>query len=278
MKLLSDKHPQQPLVFFKTDAQGYIVNESDIKNIKKPWLDVVDDMREVFSSYIGLQLHSVYIYGEFAKGKTIKGPTDFWVIIVTNDEIIIPWLEEYRQYLVGKYPVASKLIFKLETLEKVAYSDSYKFSIKHEYVCIQGNNLANKIEKYRPGPKICFKSVRFEEAVPLWYNYIMANLTDTALIKKASLLICNLMLHAGMEICMEKEKKYTKDIYTCYKVFSKYYPNKESYMRQAFNWVQEPTGDAAELLELMNVLGKWIMAIIKLNKVEGEMRKRDKIS
>jgi hypothetical protein len=276
MRKISEKPiPQQPMVFFKADQSGYLLNEADFKYIKKPWLDIIEDMKQVFSQYIGDKLHSAYIYGEFAKGKTIKGVTDFWVLLVTKGQISIPWLDEYLEYVKGKYhPLTSRLMFKPETLERVMASESYKFSIKTEYVCIYGENLAAKIDRFKADSRLCFKSIRFEEAIPYWYQYVMAKKDDPELIRATSYMLGNLMLHAGFEICIDKEKKYTTDLYTCYRVFSKYYPNKEPLMRQAYYFMVEPTSDAEEVLEILNSLGKWMMAIIKLNKVEGEIKRR----
>jgi hypothetical protein len=271
---IKSKPPQQPLVFYKMDQSGYLLNEADIKNIKRPWSNVMDDIKETLTKYIGPNLHSLYVRADFTLAKPIKKPEGFWLLIVVNKKDDIEWLDEYKDYLMGKYPFIKNFLFEIRLYEQIMLNYGYKFYIKTESACIYGDNIANKVEKIRPDSKLFFKSVRFVDEMGIWYPMINKYRDTPQIIQKMSGVISTLMLKASFELCIDREKKYTNDLYTCYRVFSKYYPDKEHLMRRAYYYTFEPTSDPDELLDLLNNLGKWLIAIFKLNIVEWDLKKK----
>jgi hypothetical protein len=65
-------------------------------------------------------------------------------------------------------------------------------------------------------------------------------------------------LRVGFELCAEKERAYTRDLYPCYQVFSKYYPEQERNMYQALDWALNPIDDKQRLTEFIKKFGSWL--------------------
>jgi hypothetical protein len=67
------------------------------------------------------------------------------------------------------------------------------------------------------------------------------------------------IVRTGFEIVMLQEKKYTRDLYLCYFIFSKYFPDYEITMKSALSLAIQPscdknliTNSAVKLIELIN--------------------------
>ena len=60
------------------------------------------------------------------------------------------------------------------------------------------------------------------------------------------------------ELIIEKEQQFTPDLYLCYKTFSKYYPTKETQMRQALDYFLNPITDLKTLEIFINQFGNWL--------------------
>ena len=57
----------------------------------------------------------------------------------------------------------------------------------------------------------------------------------------------------------ERANAYSRDLYPSYKIFSQYYPEKETEMRRALEYALNPTGDKTEALKFIKNFGDWIV-------------------
>jgi len=62
---------------------------------------------------------------------------------------------------------------------------------------------------------------------------------------------------------MEKEKCFTRDLYPCYKLFSKYYPEKEREMKEVLFLAINNTNDRQKILDILRNIGIWITGEIE---------------
>ena len=70
--------------------------------------------------------------------------------------------------------------------------------------------------------------------------------------------IMKIIIRVGFELIIEKEQQFTPDLYLCYKTFSKYYPTKETQMRQALDYFLNPITDLKTLEIFINQFGNWL--------------------
>ena len=66
------------------------------------------------------------------------------------------------------------------------------------------------------------------------------------------------ILRTAFELVMEKEESFTRDLYPCYELFSKNYPEKEKEMKEVLFLAINNTDDKEKILEILNGIGIWI--------------------
>jgi len=69
-----------------------------------------------------------------------------------------------------------------------------------------------------------------------------------------------IIVRAGLALVITKENIYTRDLYPAYKVFSKYFPEKENDMRKALEYAIIPIIDTNLLLSFLNEFGTWMVS------------------
>lgn len=72
--------------------------------------------------------------------------------------------------------------------------------------------------------------------------------------------IMKIIVRAGLALAITKENIYTRDLYPAYKLFSKYFPEKENDMRKALEYAIIPIIDTNLLLSFLNEFGTWMVS------------------
>lgn len=67
------------------------------------------------------------------------------------------------------------------------------------------------------------------------------------------------LLRIGLELTLDKAGKYSRDLYPCYKIFSEYYQEKESNMREVLELALNPTDDMEYLISIKENFGQWLL-------------------
>lgn len=107
-----------------------------------------------------------------------------------------------------------------------------------ETVCIYGEDLAERLPGYKPGPDIAFQTRYFQKHFDLFLNEYPVEPED----EKLDFLnwMLRRFLRLGMELVMEREQRFTRDLYLCYESFSKHYPEKQEEMYRALELAVNP--------------------------------------
>ncbi len=63
----------------------------------------------------------------------------------------------------------------------------------------------------------------------------------------------------GFELVMEKEQCFTLDLYPCYEMFSKHYPEKSKEMMEALKLAVFPTADMNHMWEVIHSLNDFLI-------------------
>ncbi len=88
--------------FCLTADNGYILNDSSLKKIKPEYSKIIEEVTKYYQTYLGLDLHSVYVRGSIPRGLGIKGVSDLDTIAVTNKDtkdIDLEWVNKAEQEL-----------------------------------------------------------------------------------------------------------------------------------------------------------------------------------
>lgn len=67
------------------------------------------------------------------------------------------------------------------------------------------------------------------------------------------------MVRAGLALVIEEENQYTRDLFPAFETFSKYYPEKESELKQALEYAIKPSENTDEILVFLNEMGIWMI-------------------
>ncbi|MEZ4103239.1 MAG: hypothetical protein R3B55_01620 [Candidatus Paceibacterota bacterium] len=97
---------------------------------------------------------------------------------------------------------------------------------------------------------------RYENAEK-WFREIDPSLEED--IKNKCVWLMKNILRSGFEITMERSKRYTRDLYLCYKDFSEYYPEKEKIMREVLDLALNPISDKEKILEIKDKITPFLL-------------------
>ena len=124
--------------------------------------------------------------------------------------------------------------------------------VKTQSLCIFGNDLGETIPSFLPNKKMILNLTWLENDVNDFLQKEKINTQDCQDITKN-------LIRSGFELVMEKEQKFTTDLYLCYKVFSKFFPNKENEMREMLHLYLNPITDEIYLKKVVRNLGRWMV-------------------
>jgi hypothetical protein len=140
---------------------------------------------------------------------------------------------------------------------------SRRFAIKVLSACFYGEDLVPKIPKFKPKLEIAFYfHGNIEQVVEQAIQRIQSS-SQSDQVKVHCTWVMKRLLRTGFGLTIEKAKLFTRDLYPCYEIFSKFYPEKEPQMRQALEWAINPSADKSELLDFLISFGRWLSAEAK---------------
>ena len=168
----------------------------------------------------------------------------FAYVDLKDNEIEKSWRVEAKRYLKEKYPFVEA--FEIYA-EKPSENSGFFVS---QSLCLYGKE--REVKKRKPGREMFYHindNQRYENAEK-WFREIEPS-SGEQIKNKCAWLMKNI-LRSGFELTMERSKRYTRDLYLCYKDFSEYYPEKEAIMREVFDLALNPISDKEKILEIKN--------------------------
>jgi|SRR3989344_4576752 len=250
--------------YLETDAKGFFSNNLP-GQIIKPWSEAVKVLVEECKKSLGDKLHSVYIRGSVATGKAVERVSDIDSIIVVRGNpknLNLDWAKQAKRKILneGFATKVETMFVNLENLFDEERSFNTGFLIKIQSICVYGESLQTDLPDYRPNRKLALNlHGRWIEGNIEHAKVKLSNSKSEKEISNWCSWVSKRIVRAGFALIIEKEKKYTRDLYLSYRDFSKYYFEKESEMKTALLWAIEPTPDKKEILQFLNSFGKWLV-------------------
>lgn len=243
--------------YFELDSEGYIVNPTSAEKIQEEWKPLLDDVVALYKAQYGDTLKSVYVRGSVAKGQAVQGVSDVDTLAYIDSslpkhEVDRDWIESAEAELLKKYPFAQKV-----EMETIPFSDIHKdYIILNQSLLLYGT--ASEIPKLKPGKELMIHAPRLEKRMK-WFEEKLQNLDSPEELEKGCVWFMKNTLRAGFELTMERSKRYTRDLYLCYKDFAEYYPDKEPQMREVLHYALNPTNDKKKLKEIFDGIIPWML-------------------
>lgn len=265
--------------YLKTDSGGYFLNDlSGV--IKKPWKEAVEVLVEECKVFLKGKLHSIYIRGSVATGKAVEYVSDIDCIVVVKDDpknLDLNFLSQTKKKILDNY----RFITKVETMfvdsdrlldRKQSFNTG--FLIKTQSLCVYGNNLQSKLSMYKPDKELALNlHGRWIEKNIEWAKERIKGSQSESETKKWCAWVAKRIVRAGFALTIDKEKKYTRDIYLCYRDFFKYYPQQKKEMLRVLELAMQPITNKEEILALLDSFGVWLRS--ENRKVFGKLNDKD---
>ncbi len=246
------------------DDEGYLVSQSSQEKIIPPWDVVVGGIRDKYVEELGDKLQSLYMRGSVGRGNAIEGVSDIdglAVVYGNPKNIDWSWVEDFASQATEKYPFVAGVDMMQQSYEAILSGDKKiaAFLVKTMSACVYGEDLGPRLPSVKPGRDAVVACWNIESKVSP--EYLAKNSTITSAQKMRW--VSKQILRAGFELVMEQEQAFTRDLYPCYELFSKHYPDKEPVMRRALEMALWPTNDDEALRGLLNDIGPWLIEVVQ---------------
>lgn len=246
------------------DQNGHVVSKSSKDKIVHPWLEPVDMLKEAYIKNYGDKLHSVYIRGSIAKGAAIEGLSDIdsmAVIYESEHNFTKEWVNDFNDKLKRLYPSVNGVevvLIPYENLVDLSNKEYTwkRFAIKTQAACVYGEDLQDTLPDFRLGPDCIAHAYNLEKEINILLRQL-EELSPQSIRVKCSW-IMKRVLRTGYEMVMQRERGYTRDLYSCYEGFARHYPEKSNDMWRALELALNPTPDKEELGAYLKSFGVWL--------------------
>jgi hypothetical protein len=251
--------------FCPTDNNGYILNDSNLKKVKPEFLKVIEEVIENNQTHLGLDLHSIYIRGSIPRGLGINGVSDLDIIAITNkktNDIDLKWVDKVEQELNKKFNCINGVEFSFYCIEDILETTRFSiipFMIKTHSVCVYGEDLTVRLPNYKADKTLGNEHlVNLKKQIEQAKEDLEGN-TDIEDILDCCGWIMKIIVRAGFALVIEEENQYTRDLYPAYKIFARYYPEKEPEMKQVLQYAIEPVENPKEIINILDKMGNWMI-------------------
>ncbi|WP_077303161.1 nucleotidyltransferase [Virgibacillus pantothenticus] len=252
-------------LFFPTDHEGYLLNESSLIKVQPAFLKIIEKVTAYYKYNLWEQLHSVYIRGSIPRGLAIYGVSDLDTIAISTrdtSELNLQWVNRAEQELTKEFHCVSDIEFSFYHLKEVMETSTFSlipFMLKTHSICVYGEDLSSHLPKYKADKTLGNEHlVNLEDQIKQAKEDLKDN-TDVADILDCCGWIMKIIVRAGLALVIEKENKYTRDLFPAYKLFSTYYPEKELQMKQALAYAIDPVENANEIVDFLDGIGTWMI-------------------
>ena len=244
--------------YFEVDTEGYVVNPASLENIQPEWKPLVDDIVETYKAVYGAYLTQVYARGPGAKGQAVRGVSDIdtFAYVDQSPEYVREngISDELQKALEEKYDFVQGIEMSVSSLDQV----SDKRIILNQSVCVYGEPI--EVTKLKPGKEMAIHAPALHKRMARFEGFLERGDIPDDEMKDRCVWFMKTFLRVGFELTMDREHKYTRDLYPCYETFAKYYPEHEPEMRRALDLVLNPTADKQEMKKVMDTLGQWLVS------------------
>ena len=239
--------------FFSLDDEGYIINPASWEKVDQKWLPIIDEIIAWYKKAHPQTLTHVYIRGSVVKGEAVEGISDidsFAFIDLPNRKVHSAWCSYARHELKQKYPNVTD--FELSVSQ---VSEAHKKQIVLcQALCVHGEPLV--AHKLKPGPDLYMHLPGIQESL----QGILSEL-ETTESSEEIIDICvwtsKHIVRTGLELCLTRSKKYSRDLYKCWEIFAEYYPGRSDNMLQVVDLVLNPSTDKAKLVLIFDFWREW---------------------
>ena len=232
-------------------SKGYLVSESSKNNIVSPWDAPVQDLIDEYTKRLGDNLHSLYIRGSVARGTAVENMSDIDGLLLLKapcGQLEVSWYKDFEEQFLARHSFVKGLDIPVKNVEEMVPEQNPVgcFTLKVMAVCVAGEDILPQLPRVKPGPGAF---------VVRWGLKKMLESRAVEDVSRRQIHLAKHILRTGMELVMEREQAFTRDLYPCYELFSKYYPQYSEKMYRVLKLALFPTNKKTDLKFLEQEIG-----------------------
>lgn len=262
--------------YLEVDKDGFVLPVDQNIEIQTKWKPIISDVIEFYKDHLD-GIISIFIRGSVAKGQAVEGVSDLdsFCIVENGTKLFrdIPKIKEkFVEELQIKYPFCTHAeISSTQYLHINKEVSERKRSIiseliKTQSVCVYGKDLSKDIKPFRVYEMIGH-ALFIEGELDKLPGYFLEDEGNPEELKETCIWISRRLVRSGFDLVMEKENKFTRDLYLCFESFSKYYPNMENQMKEILNLSLNPISDVDKINIYLSNICPWLISEIN-NKLK----------
>ncbi|MDI6958732.1 nucleotidyltransferase domain-containing protein [Pantoea sp. Pa-EAmG] len=141
------------------DKNGFI-SQPDFGGFQPAFSQLVTDSVHQLTAAVPGLIHSIYVYGSLAEGRAIEMQSDADLTVIFSQQ---PGADAFEKIAAAKsaleshYPVISKIDIDPGVLDNVLLPenrDRWGYWLRHQCVCVYGEDLRERFEPFKPSRKI----------------------------------------------------------------------------------------------------------------------------
>jgi hypothetical protein len=227
--------------FLVADKFGYVQPDVAIDLVDNTWKPLVDFVSRALMKRQGIR--SVYLRGSIPRGLAIEHVSDADFIYFSEVDFDSADAD-LEQVAKADFPFVQELkLFRLnradfDKLHHPQRRPYFHMLLKTQSLFLAGDDVAKGIEPFKIGPDMVShvfalanefaKFPRLLSKLPSWLQDDQKKRMEQSLRQWISKRI----VRSGFEVTMNRNDRFTRDLYLCYEEFAKCYPERASQMYQ----------------------------------------------
>jgi hypothetical protein len=243
--------------YLDVDEHGLIVKKASLGLLQETWKPAIAVTAKAYQSHFGKSLIAVYIRGSAAKGEALDFVSDLDTIAVVDpppERIDTSWKTAFNAEMAARFPFVDGVeILAITPAEAKDPRRGHRIMLKTQSVCVFGRDISDEIPPIRIGRDAAqhFPELASELAETIDFFERRSGAEDAERRKARCGWIMKRILRTGFELVMERERKYTRDLYPCFESFSHHYPQRHALARRPLELAINRTDDPETVLPLL---------------------------
>jgi hypothetical protein len=259
-----DRSIQRHGRYLDVDADGFIIKNLSVAGMQNEWACAADDMKTICVRHFGSALHSFYVRGSVAAGQAIPHVSDVDCMAALASPLsesvdLAKGVRDLCRLLQHRHPLASRFELASGSVERAMMNRPLQIVFQTQALCIYGDDLSDAFPRARVGRDASIAFRRLPSAVGDSMHAI--EIQTCRDIRGMCAWIMRDVLRSAFELVMEREGKYTRDLYLCHESFSKHYPDREAEMYYLLNLAINPSPEPTVVMNALRGLD-WLIAEI----------------
>jgi uncharacterized protein len=247
--------------YMQVDEDAFLVSHLGLEKLQEAWVEAIDPFVKLIHTIYPVNTHSIYVRGSVASGSAIENVSDIDFSIVTYNPVTQEekgFIWERVNILNKQFPFITKFDVGFYSREEI-FTSNERALLKLTARCVYGDDVIMYIEKLRPGKDVAITAPGLEKDI----EHTLKKINEKKYTDDTMIEICRWIMkrfvRVSFEIVSEREKAFTRDLYTCWKSFSRYYPEKSEQVLSAVLLAIDPVNDSEVIKESICTLGEWLI-------------------